>query len=240
MLALKSFSSETVHAANGPIQFGIAQISCCGKMKWNSVEADQLFISENLADVTCVNCRQTRFFERKKAALTCKKQRKEVNSTLISLITEKGLEHMIFTIMDSMFTSVVRQFVESPEYCLKGNYIGTIMNNKTPEEKAKILAHEIAGDLWLKNGELIIKDSEHAVNIMVSMAKELSVDKLLMHAIDLRRKTSVNKESELGDEVEELRKDLAEAEEYNEKLIGENDDYKRQLNKIDDVLNHNK
>jgi hypothetical protein len=205
------------------------------------------FVSEDPKDVTCGSCKRSHIYKETMTKITYKEERKQVKSLLVNLITEEGLEHMIFTVLDSMFASVIKQFAESPEYCMRGNYIGTFMEDKTPREKAEILAHEIAGDLLLQNGQLIMKDSTHAVNIMVSIVKGLSVSKLLIHAIDFRRENSTSRENLLKDNIEELEKDLAETEKENRRLINQNDelvsenrDNSRKLRSIEDTINDDK
>jgi hypothetical protein len=67
---------------------------------------------------------------------------------------------------------------------------------------------------------------------------QAAIDKVESQRLRKRENNIIKQKAVLYEELGELKKDLGEAEEYNERLIGENDDYKRQITKIHDVLNH--
>ncbi len=117
---------------------------------------------------------------------------------------------------------------------------------KQPTEIFDFLAHAIRKAINFSKDDLSVLANNSE---LVSIVKILPVilDKLALDRIfnlkcekENLRKKLCRATKNVNEEIEELSADLTEAEEYNEKLIGENDELTLQIRKIDDVLNHNK
>lgn len=241
MYSIKSHSmySQTVHACNGPNDRGFYH-SACGKMAW-SPENFKRWRMNTLKSVDCSLCINTKEYQNHRIFLNKREQERESLNTLTNIIADQGLGQLIQSVVESLIDVTLEHLADNVDYTLSGNYLPTLIDSQpTSTGKAKVISDQVTSQLILLNNKLVVKKTLTAAQIIPGIVKALSLESMLAKVISRHRDEKSTEVSILEEELSELKKDLAETEEANEELIDENDEYRTQLRKVQDVLNHDK
>jgi len=231
MQAVFSRSSNVIHACDdNPNERGYYH-SKCGKMTWS-----EKTYAEHKTQCFSVNCQcclasmaGDELRDRAYLAREANRRKGELNS--------------IRGAVELLLNQAAVQVSNNPLGVKMGDSFWNLQMNKQPTEIFDLLAHVIRKSIsFSAAGISILANNPELVSIMKILP--VILDKLVLTRVfdlkcekeDLRKK--LNQATKVtNEEIEELSADLAEAEEENRKLMGDNDDQRDKLRKLNDIIN---